>query len=105
MFINYLREEVQPADKTKPKVRVKIPITDQTFRDEPVTFVGALHTPFENCPQGLIPGQQLNIQLTFSQPDFAVWSPGSVTTEYMLKVEDVHLYMTIAQLNREVENN
>jgi hypothetical protein len=77
---------------------------EPSFRHDAVTFVGRLRTGFENCKQGLLPNSSLIIHLDFANPDFAVWSPKEITTDYMLKIEKVTLYVQVAQLNLQINN-
>jgi hypothetical protein len=96
LFLKYTRN-------TNP-VKVDPPVAfEEQFRDDTVTIVGRLRNPLEHCKQGLLPNSHLIIQLFFSNPDFAVWSPAGVE-DHMLKIEKCTLYVPVAMLNAEINN-
>jgi hypothetical protein len=79
--------------------------TTDKFREDPVTFIGLLHTNLRHCSQGLIPGTEFTVKIDFNEPDFVILQSASVLTGHTLVYEEATLYVPVATLNQEINKN
>ena len=95
----WLNRRARFVEKDKTASGTAVPVE---FRDDPITYCGRLKTNLEQCQQGLIPETAWQLDIWFNKEDFCIWSPKSVTQQYMLKIESCFVYVPMAQLNVDI---